>query len=100
MVALIICIVDFSRRNCLALAAFTLALTIVGGVFAAGHISIDTDIDKLMNPNLSWRQLEAQMERNFPQNVDLMVVVVDGATPDQAEDASAALTARLSRDTD
>jgi hypothetical protein len=89
-------IVDFSRRRAAWIAAGLLVLTVVGAVLAWQRLSIDTDIDKLMSPDLAWRQREADMERAFPQNVDLLVVVVDGDTPDRAEDATAALSQYLS----
>jgi len=91
-------IVEFSRRRAAWITAGLLLLTVIGAVFAAQRLHIDTDIDKLMSPDLQWRQREAEMERAFPQNVDLLVVVVDGDTPDRAEDASAALTDYLANE--
>jgi hypothetical protein len=88
-------IVEFSRRRAGWIAGGLLLLTVVGAIFAAQRLHIDTDIDKLMSPDLQWRQREADMERAFPQNVDLLVVIVDGDTPDRAEDASAELTEYL-----
>jgi len=72
--------------------------TLAAGVFAATHLNIDTDIDKLLDPSLPWRQRETAMDRAFPQFTDLTVIVVDGATPDEAQDATDALTARLKSD--
>ena len=37
------------------------------------------------------------MDRAFPQRVDLIAVVVDGATPDVADRAAAALAGALER---
>jgi uncharacterized protein len=92
---LIVDVVEFSRRRAAWVTGGLLVLTAFGAIFAAQHLRIDTDIDKLMSPKLEWRQREADMERAFPQNVDLLVVVVDGDTPDRAEDASAALSQYL-----
>jgi hypothetical protein len=88
-------IVDFCRRRAAWIAAGLLVLTVIGAVLAWQRLTIDTDIDKLMSPDLAWRQREADMDRAFPQNVDLLVVVVDGDTPDRAEDATAALSQYL-----
>jgi uncharacterized protein len=85
-------LVEFSRRHAVWITAGLLALTVMGAILAAQRLTIDTDIDRLLSPDLQWRQREAEMERAFPQNVDLLVVVVDGDTPDRAEDASTALT--------
>jgi hopanoid biosynthesis associated RND transporter like protein HpnN len=93
-------LVELSRRNAVAIVATILLLTIAGGYYAAGHLSIDTDIDKLINPNLPWRQREQALDDAFPQNVDLLLVVIDGRTPEQAGDATTALAKRLSAETD
>ena len=37
----------------------------------------DADTNKLISPTLPWRQLEAQFETAFPQNVDLIAIVID-----------------------
>ena len=100
MIAFITALVDFCRRYAALVVAGFLILTILGGIFAADRIRVDTDIDKLMNPNLSWRQREAQMQREFPQNVDTLAIVIDAKTPDLAEDASAALAKKLALEKD
>jgi hypothetical protein len=91
LAAAIVEIVEFSRRHASWIAAGLLVLAVIGAIFASQRLHIDTDIDKLMSPDLQWRQREAEMERAFPQNVDMLVIVVDGDTPDRAEDASAAM---------
>ncbi len=92
-------VVEFSRRHAVWITTCLLALTVIGAVFAVQRLTIDTDVDRLMSPDLQWRQREAEMERAFPQNVDLLVVVVDGDTPDRVEDASAMLTRYLGNET-
>jgi hopanoid biosynthesis associated RND transporter like protein HpnN len=62
------------------------------GVYAATHFNIDTDTNKLISPDLPWRQREAEFEKAFPQNVDLIAIVIDSKdAPGQAEDAAAKL---------
>jgi uncharacterized protein len=95
LATIIVAVVEVSRRRAAWIAGGLLLLTVVGAIFAAQRLHIDTDIDKLMSPDLQWRQREADMERAFPQNVDLLVVVADGDTPDRAEDASAVLAQYL-----
>ena len=72
-----------------------LVLAVVAGYYAVTHLTIDTDLDKLISSNVPWRQQEAALNKAFPQNNDLMAIVIDGATPDQASDATAALAERL-----
>ena len=67
MQPLIVRLVEVSRRNGALMTTVILILAIIGGVFTARHISIDTDIDKLINPNLPWRQQEKALEDAFPQ---------------------------------
>jgi hopanoid biosynthesis associated RND transporter like protein HpnN len=98
MLALIAHIVDWSRRNAVAVTAVVLLATVLGGNYAVEHISIDTDIDKLLSADLPWRKQEKALEEAFPQNMDLMPIVIDAKTPDQAEDAAAALARRLAGD--
>lgn len=100
MLGVIATLVEFSRRNAAAITVIVLLLAIGGGYYAATHISIDTDVDKLINPNLPWRQREKALDTAFPQNADLLLVVIDAATPDQAGDASAALAKRLAAEED
>ncbi|QUD86168.1 hopanoid transporter HpnN [Phenylobacterium montanum] len=64
--------------------------------FAATHFAITTSTDALLSPKLDWRQREAAYDRLFPQHDDEIVVVVDGKTPELAEEAAASLAAKLS----
>ena len=88
-------IVDACRRHAVLVVAGYLILALVAGFYAATHLSIDTDLDKLISSDQPWRQQEHALDEAFPQNRDLLAVVIDGATPDQASDATAALAERL-----
>jgi len=88
-------VVELSRRYAGLLVLIALALSVLGGVFTARHISFDTDLNKLIAANLPWRQREAEMDRAFPQDNDLLAIVIDAKTPDLASDAADAMTSRL-----
>src|SRR5207302_6796182 len=60
------------------------------------HIAIDTDTAKLIGADLAWRKPERIFDAAFPQRADLIAVVVDGATPELAEEATRTLAQRLS----
>ncbi len=64
-------------------------------VYAASHFAIDTDSSKLIADNVPWRKRELAFAAAFPQHADLIVIVVDGATPELAEQATANLAGRL-----
>ncbi len=70
-------------------------LTLVALVYAAHNFAIDTDSAKLISSRLPWRQRGAVFDAAFPQRSDLIAIVVDGATPEIAERASAMLSERL-----
>ncbi len=95
MLALIVGLVEFSRRNAALVTALALLLALFGGYYAAKHFSIDTDVDKLISPDLPWRKQQKALDQAFPQNDDLLLVVVDAKTPDQAADGTAALADKL-----
>jgi hypothetical protein len=65
--------------------------------YNVGHIAIDTDSAKLIGEDLAWRKRERVFDAAFPQRADLIAVVVDGATPELAEEATKTLAVRLSR---
>src|SRR5580693_8647766 len=76
-----------------------LALGAEAAIYTAGHFSMDTDSTKLISPQVDWRQREIHFDSLFPQQVNLILVVVDGATPELAEAGTAALTEKLSGQT-
>src|SRR5690348_6972695 len=100
MLAAIARLVEMSRLQAAVFTAIVLVLAVVGARFTIANISIDTDVGMLINPNLPWRLQEQKLDRAFPQNVDRLAVVVEAPTPDETEDAAAALAARLAGETD
>jgi len=95
LAAFIVRIVDTSRRLAWLIAGTALLITIVLGWFAAEHFKINTDVNQLLSADLPWRQREVELEKAFPQKVDVLLVVIDGENPDAAENAAAALAAKL-----
>lgn len=96
LTSLIISIVDASRRLALIVILLAMGLTAALGWYAVTHFKINTDVNQLMAKNLVWRQQEKELETAFPQKVDNLVIVIDGKTPDQVENAAARLADRLS----
>ncbi len=90
-------IVDLARRNALAIALAGLLLSLGGGFYAATHLTIDTDIEHMLPTGLAWRQNEIALDRAFPQNDSLLVIVIDGQTGDLAERAARELAAQDAR---
>lgn len=69
--------------------------TIVMGGFTATHLGVNTDTIDMIDARADWRERDKAFSQQFPQNEGLILVVVDGATADLAEDAAAALTKSL-----
>ncbi|MGH6742842.1 MAG: MMPL family transporter, partial [Bradyrhizobium sp.] len=90
-------LVDISTRAAVAVVVICVLGGIMLGDYAVTHLSVDTDTNDLISPDLPWRKREAEFDRAFPQNVDLLAIVIDAGTPGQAEDAAATL-ARWLRD--
>ena len=73
-----------------------LLVTAGAGYYAVTHFAINTDSSKLISTRLPWRQREAEYNKAFPQNNDLILIVVDGKTPERAQEAASALVDKLS----
>ena len=67
------------------------------GIYAVGHFAITTDINKLISPNLDWRQHELAYEAAFPGPFTSILVVVDAPTPERASEATNKLVERLAQ---
>src|SRR5581483_2717785 len=87
------------QRAALVLIASVL-LAIASVVFVVHAFRMDTDTANMISPELSWRKEVAHFNDLFPQNTGLLVIVVDGKTPDAAEDATAALYEKIKARTD
>lgn len=90
-------LVNWSERRSVLLIILLLLLTATAGVFTARHLGMDTDTANMISPELPWRKELAHFNKLFPQNTGLLVVMIDGKTPDAAEDAAAALFAKISQ---
>jgi hypothetical protein len=77
-------------------AALGLLLGAAAAAYAVGHFSMNTNTDDLISRRLPWRVRAATYDKAFPPNGAQIVVVVDGQTPELAEQGAAALAAQLS----
>lgn len=87
-----------SRRAAVIVAVATL-LCAWALVYTGRHFAITTDALDLTSPHVPWRRDQAIFKKAFPQQSDLIVAVVDGATPELAERAASELAAVLSQQT-
>lgn len=89
--------VNFCIRH--SLTVIVAALLLGGGStwYASRHFAVNTDISKLLSPNLPWRKRELDYKAAFPQEAEGIIAVVEGPTPELASAAAKALTDRLSK---
>ncbi len=99
LIAAIARVVRLSTRHAwLVIAAFLIAALLAGG-YVARHIAINTDSGKLLSSSLPWRKQEIKLNALFPQRTDLIVAVVDGTTPEGADEAASTLARTLAPQT-
>jgi hypothetical protein len=67
------------------------ALCVLAAFYTATNFAMTTDTAQLISARTAWRQREAAVDKAFPQGDGQIVVVIDGATPELAETAAAAL---------
>ncbi len=76
---------------------FSLLLAIGAGFYTARNFSINTDINKLISPELDWRKRDNQFEAAFDRD-RLILAVVEAPTPELSSAAAKALAQKLSGD--
>lgn len=65
------------------------------GIYVARHFEIDSRSENLISSSVAWRQREIEFDRAFPQRDNLTLVVIQGATPERAEQAAVSLKSAL-----
>jgi uncharacterized membrane protein YdfJ with MMPL/SSD domain len=63
--------------------------------FTVKNLEINANLDTMLSKNLSFRRTYEDYQKAFPQDISAILLVIDGDTPDLAQDASKALAARL-----
>lgn len=88
-------LVDFCRHHAVAVVLLALGMTLLLGNYAVRHLGMNTETASLISSDLPFRQTEIAFDRLFPQSVDLLVIVIDGASPELADHAAQTLAQRL-----
>ena len=73
----------------------SLAVTALSVAAVAEWLGINTDTTDMLSPDLPFRVNSRAMDAAFPQFSDSLLIVIDGDTPDQADDAARALAQSL-----
>ncbi len=88
-------VVAASTRHPLVVLLAAAALTAAAAAYLAGHFAMTADTAQMISSKLKWRQRELAFEAAFPQLQNVTLVVVDGATPELADDGTRRLAAAL-----
>jgi uncharacterized protein len=88
-------IVGFCTRFPWPIIALALIATLGSVAYSARHFAINTDVNKLISPDLDWRKREAEFEKAFPGHFGSTLIVVDAPAAEYASRAGAELAAQL-----
>ncbi len=69
--------------------------TVATGYYVATNLSINTDTDDMLSPDLPFRKNSLALKQAFPQLTDNVVIVIDGKTPELADEAAVRLGKRI-----
>jgi uncharacterized protein len=94
---IVVSIVRACTRFPIFVVAGSLILAIWAGVYTARNFSINTDINKLISPDLDWRKRDNQFGEAFDRE-RLILAVVEAPTPELTSSAAKALAERLAGD--
>lgn len=71
--------------------------TVASSVYTVRHFAINTDIMRLISPELPWRQRELAFNAAFPQSKKIILAVIDARTSENASRAATTLVAALEK---
>jgi uncharacterized protein len=98
LTSIVVAIVRTCTRFATLVVVLSLLLAVGASYYAARHFAINTDINKLISPDLDWRKRDNQFEQAFDRE-KLILAVVEAPTPELASAASKALFTKLAGDT-
>jgi len=93
-------IVAVSIRHSLLVLLAALALTAAAVVYMARNFAMTAETSQLISPTLDWRKRGIEFDKAFPQLQSLTMIVVDGVTPELADDGARRLAAALRQQPD
>jgi uncharacterized protein len=90
----------FVRRHNIAVLALSLILAVLAGAYTAENVKINTSTSDMLSEDLPFQRHFEALDEAFPQDYRTIVVVVDGATPEQAKTAADKLATGLAQHPD
>ncbi len=80
--------IEFVQRFDLWVILASILLAVLALNYTINNLGMNTDTKDMLSAELSWRQLDLEYEKNFPQYTDNLLIVLEASTPDQAIDAA------------
>ena len=90
--------VALAARKSWQILAAALLLVIASAAYVVTHFDMSTDTASLISADTDWRRNDAEVSKAFPRVDSSMAIVIDGKTPELAEDAAIRLTAAMLED--
>ena len=90
-------LVSLCCRHAIAVIVASAAISAGATFYVANHFAMNTDSSQLITAEVGWRMKQAQFDAAFPGQTNLVLVVIDGRTPELAEAAAARLSERLAK---
>jgi predicted RND superfamily exporter protein len=72
-------------------------LTLISAFYSVHNFSINTDVNRLISADLSWRKQELVVDRAFSHRNESILAVVESPTSELASQASVALADKLTK---
>jgi hypothetical protein len=73
---ILVALLDYCRQHAWAAVLTGAALAVIALGYAAGHLSLSSETDRLFAADLQWRQRAAAFKAEFPQFQNLLVAVI------------------------
>ena len=87
--------IEWAARRARLVVSAAAIIAAVAGAYAATHLRMETDTNALLSSDLPYRKTQESFDKAFPQLGDNIVIVIDGKTPERAEEGARALATRL-----
>ena len=88
-------LVDLCLKHSRLVLGLSLAMAVLAGWYAAGHFKMTTDTEQLISAELPWRKTGIAFAQAFPQLQDTTIAVIDGKTPELADQGASVLAEKL-----
>src|SRR5262245_61078944 len=89
-------IVNICTRRPWPVVALAALLTIFCSYYSVRNFTINTDVNKLISPDLDWRKRELAVDMAFPHRNETILAVVEAPSSELASQATAELVEKLS----